>query len=153
MHLPVIIVIDRFSEAQLKALGKQLQLWPEHPPITLVKRVPFSPAQLAHWLVVILHFLVVSQTEKHAKANTLLIYTQEALNLKGVDNFKNDEAGQKYITFLHAHNRVWRKLVSVWRLRRPGELRELTNNVASAVQNKISSATDCLGRGVMTAAD
>lgn len=36
---------------------------------------------------------------------------------------------------------------------RPGELRELANDVATAARNKISAATDCLGRSVITVDD
>ena len=36
---------------------------------------------------------------------------------------------------------------------RPGELRELANDVAAAARNKITPATDCFGRSEITVAD
>lgn len=44
-NLPLTLVIDRFSSKQLIEMGEQLQSITVLPSITLVKQVPFFPAQ------------------------------------------------------------------------------------------------------------
>ena len=44
-NVPVTLVIDRFSSKQLREVGQQLQSLTLLPAITLVKQVPFFPAQ------------------------------------------------------------------------------------------------------------
>lgn len=44
-HLPIILVVNRFSSQQLARIGQQLQGLPSVPAIKLVKQVPLFPAQ------------------------------------------------------------------------------------------------------------
>ena len=44
-HLPLILVVNRFSSQQLATIGQQLQRLPRIPAIKLVKQVPLFPAQ------------------------------------------------------------------------------------------------------------
>ena len=79
-------------------------------------------------------------------------FIRTALNLKGVNNF-NHEIGQKYLTFVHGLQKGLQGAGINLSNMRPGELRELANDVAAVARNKITPATDCLGQSVITVTD
>ena len=77
---------------------------------------------------------------------------REVLKLKEVDNFDH-ETGQKYIAFVHQLQKSLQQVGIDPAVMRPGELRELANDLATAARNKITPATDCLGRSEITVTD
>jgi hypothetical protein len=79
-------------------------------------------------------------------------FIRNTLNLKGIDNFDH-ETGQKYLTFVHGLETKLRQAGIDPSTMRPGELRELANDVARAARNKITSATNCWGQSVITVTD
>jgi hypothetical protein len=79
-------------------------------------------------------------------------FIRSALNLKNVDNFDH-EAGQKYLTFVHGLQKGLQQAGIDLRVMRPGELRELANDVATAARNKITPATNCWGQSAITVTD
>ena len=78
---------------------------------------------------------------------------REALKLKRIDNFKDHENGRKYVAFVHNLNQVLQQAGIDSTTMRPGEIRELANDVAAAARNKISTAIDCLGYSDITVGD
>jgi hypothetical protein len=79
-------------------------------------------------------------------------FIRSALHLKGVDNFDH-ETGQKYLTFVHGLQKSLQQAGIDPSAMRPGELRELANDVATVARNKITSAANCLGQSAITVTD
>lgn len=80
-------------------------------------------------------------------------YIRESLNLKGVNNFEANETGQQYVASVHNLAQALQQAGISTKGMRQLELRQLADDVADAARNKISPATDCLGRSVITVTD
>jgi hypothetical protein len=80
-------------------------------------------------------------------------YIRDALKLKGVNNFKTDETGRKYVAFVHDLIQGLGQAGIDTATMHPSELRALANDVAASARNKITPATDCLGRSEITVTD
>ena len=79
-------------------------------------------------------------------------YIRDVLKLKEVDNFDH-ETGQKYVAFVHRLIQSLQQSGIDPAGMRVGELHDLANDVAIAARNKITVATDCLGRSEITVDD
>ena len=79
-------------------------------------------------------------------------FVRNALNLKNVDNFDH-ETSQKYLTFVYGLQKGLQGAGLDPTSMSLAELRKLANDVATAARNKITPATDCLGRSDITADD
>lgn len=79
-------------------------------------------------------------------------FIRSALNLKNVDSFTS-ETGQKFVAFVHKLQSDLKEAGIDISTLRPLELSKLADDVADAARNKISPASDCLGRSVITATD
>lgn len=87
---------------------------------------------------------------KSREGEPLANLLRDSLNLKGVDNFYDNESGRNYVTFVQSLIQGLKAVGLDTNAMRQGELRDLAGDVATAARNTIRSDTDCLGRSMIT---
>jgi hypothetical protein len=91
--------------------------------------------------------------KKGREGHQLANFLRDSLNLKGVDNFYESENGRNYVLFVQNLIQGLQQVGIDTKTMRPGELRELANDVATVARSKVRADSDCLGRSGITVDD